>query len=166
VVSSYTPTISALQRARRPVLNPSSQPLNVLLVSESAAPGVSRLYHVQAELERITNVMRRTDSVALTTVSNPATVDNVSTNIPAAQIVHMACHGVQNWDDALDSGFCLRDGDLTISALMKLKLDNGLLAFLSACETAKGDQRQPDQIIHLAAAMLFAGFRNVIATLW
>ncbi|WP_233610476.1 CHAT domain-containing protein, partial [Corallococcus sp. AB049A] len=124
------------------------------------------LYHVQAELDRIADIMKRANSVALTTVSNPASVEAVSTHIPAAHVVHMACHGVQNWDDALNSGFCLRDGDLTISSLMKLKLDNGLLAFLSACETAKGDQRQPDQIIHLAAAMLFAGFRNVIATLW
>jgi hypothetical protein len=27
-------------------------------------------------------------------------------------------------------------------------------------------QNQPDQAIHLAAAMLFAGFKSVIATMW
>jgi hypothetical protein len=28
------------------------------------------------------------------------------------------------------------------------------------------EQSQPDQAIHLAAAMLFAGFKSVIATMW
>ncbi|KAJ7048303.1 hypothetical protein C8F01DRAFT_130264 [Mycena amicta] len=40
------------------------------------------------------------------------------------------------------------------------------LAFLGACETAKGDSTTPDEALHLAASLLFAGFRGVIATLW
>jgi CHAT domain-containing protein len=40
------------------------------------------------------------------------------------------------------------------------------LAFLSACETAKGDEKSPDEAMHLAATMIFAGFRGVIATMW
>jgi CHAT domain-containing protein len=50
--------------------------------------------------------------------------------------------------------------------LMQLKLPKALFAFLSACETAQGDREQPDQAIHLAAAMLFTGFRSVVATMW
>jgi CHAT domain-containing protein len=83
-----------------------------------------------------------------------------------ANIVHLACHGIQDSNNALDSGFCLRDGRLTIEQLMKLKLDDPLLAFLSACETAKGDEDQPDQVMHLAAAMMFLGFKSVVATMW
>jgi hypothetical protein len=49
---------------------------------------------------------------------------------------------------------------------MELKLDNAFLAFLSAGETAKGDRMQPDQAMHLAAAMLFSGFKSVVATMW
>jgi CHAT domain-containing protein len=41
-----------------------------------------------------------------------------------------------------------------------------MFAFLSACETAKGDRSQPDQAVHLAASLLFCGFRSVIATMW
>lgn len=48
---------------------------------------------------------------------------------------------------------------LTVSKVMSLKLDKAFLAFLSACEIAKGDKSQPDQAIHLAAAMLFTGSR-------
>ncbi|KAG9316098.1 hypothetical protein JVU11DRAFT_3772 [Chiua virens] len=39
-------------------------------------------------------------------------------------------------------------------------------AFLSACHTAVGDRTAPDETIHLAAAMQFAGFRSVIGTMW
>ncbi|KAJ7229110.1 hypothetical protein GGX14DRAFT_346526 [Mycena pura] len=31
------------------------------------------------------------------------------------------------------------------------------LAFLSACQTAMGDQSLPDEALHLAASLLFAG---------
>ena len=47
-----------------------------------------------------------------------------------------------------------------------MRLPNAKLAFLSACETATGDEYQPDESIHLAAGMLVAGFGNVIATMW
>jgi CHAT domain-containing protein len=55
---------------------------------------------------------------------------------------------------------------LTISDLSKLNIKHGFLAFLSACETAQGSTDQPDQAMHLAAAMFFAGFKSVIATMW
>jgi CHAT domain-containing protein len=81
-------------------------------------------------------------------------------------ITHIACHGTQDAVDALSSGFCLSDGNLTVSQLMDLDLKDAFFAFLSACETAKGDENQADQTIHLAAAMLFVGFRIVVATMW
>jgi len=49
---------------------------------------------------------------------------------------------------------------------MKLNLPRASLAFLSACETAKGSADQPDQVLHLAATMLFVGFPSVIGTMW
>lgn len=86
--------------------------------------------------------------------------------IPSSNILHIASHGLQDTRDALESGFCLRDGRLTVSQLMDLNVNNAFLAFLSACETAKADPAAPDQVVHLAAAMLFAGFKSVIATMW
>jgi CHAT domain-containing protein len=62
--------------------------------------------------------------------------------------------------------FCLSDGNLTVSRLMELDLKDAYFAFLSDCETAKGDEKQPDQIIHIAAAMLFVGFRSIVGTMW
>lgn len=37
---------------------------------------------------------------------------------------------------------------------------------MSACKTAQGDAKQPEQAIHLAATMLFVGFQTVIGTMW
>ncbi|KAG2757240.1 hypothetical protein P692DRAFT_201698551, partial [Suillus brevipes Sb2] len=39
-------------------------------------------------------------------------------------------------------------------------------AFLSACDTAAGDLSTPDEVIHLAAGLQFAGVKSVIGTLW
>lgn len=86
--------------------------------------------------------------------------------IPGHSILHLACHGHQDSLHPLDSGFVMQDGMLTLSKLLALDLPNAFMAFLSACETAKGDRTQPDQAIHLAATMLFAGFKSVVGTMW
>jgi CHAT domain-containing protein len=39
-------------------------------------------------------------------------------------------------------------------------------AFLSACETAVGVPTMPDEVIHLAAGLQFAGVKSVVGTLW
>jgi len=48
----------------------------------------------------------------------------------------------------------------------KQDMPNASLAFLSACQTAMGDENLPDKAFHLAAALLFAGFRGTVATMW
>jgi CHAT domain-containing protein len=72
----------------------------------------------------------------------------------------------QDHECALKSGFLMRDELLTVSSLMSLHLPNAFLAILSACETAKGDASQPDQAVHLAATMLYIGFKSVVGTMW
>ena len=37
---------------------------------------------------------------------------------------------------------------------------------MSACQTAVGDERTPEESAHLAAGMLAVGFKGVIATMW
>jgi hypothetical protein len=60
--------------------------------------------------------------------------------LPEATILHLACHGYQDPDNALNSGFVMSDEMLTIERLMQISLPRALMAFLSACETAKGDK--------------------------
>jgi len=55
---------------------------------------------------------------------------------------------------------------VTLADLANLRIHQGELAFLSACQTATGSVRLPDEAIHLAAVMQLLGFQHVIATLW
>jgi CHAT domain-containing protein len=130
------------------------------------APGLSTIPEVKTEAAHISAVAESSKIKVLYQRVGSTTVEDSATVIQDANIVHLACHGVQDAKDATQSGFCLGDGRLTILRLMNLKLDNAFLAFLSACETAKGDEEQPDQAMHLAAAMLFCGFKSVVATKW
>jgi CHAT domain-containing protein len=84
---------------------------------------------------------------------------------PPAHILHLASHGVQE-TEPLKSSFVLEDGNLSIEDIMEYDLPHAVLAFLSACRTAQGDANAPDQAVHLAASMLFCGFRSVIGTMW
>jgi tetratricopeptide (TPR) repeat protein len=169
VVSSYTPTISALLRAQKSAAPIRSADVGMLLVGEDCATNLNmgKLWNVRKELTCVESIAT-TKQFGHTVESIPsaATVERVTERIKPAHFVHLACHGIQDPTKALESGFYLRDGMLTISKLMDLRLDQPWFAYLSACETAKGDAEQPDQVMHLAAAMLFAGFKSVVATMW
>jgi hypothetical protein len=171
IVSSYTPTLSALHRARANLTPIARRPLVLLAASASettASLSMPFLDNVKAEVRDVTRIAQATNHIEVLEYGHisAANVHEVAEALPRADIVHLACHGVQDKEDPLSSGFCLGDGKLTVSELMDVKLDHAFLAFLSACETAKGDKNQPDQAIHLAAAMLFCGFRSVVATMW
>jgi hypothetical protein len=169
VVSSYTPTVSALLRAQAEVPSIRSADINMLLVGEDSAKNasLSELWNVQKELTYIETIATTKQfGNTVETIAREATVERVTERVKSASFVHLACHGLQHRTNALESGFYLSDDRLDISKLMELQLDHPWFAYLSACETAKGDAKQPDQVMHLAAAMLFAGFKHVVATMW
>jgi hypothetical protein len=95
-----------------------------------------------------------------------STLGDVFALLPHADIVHLACHGEQDSADPLASGFRLADQTMTVRDLMRLKLDKPLLAYLGACDTAKGHDDLAEEAFHLCSAMLFTGFRSVIGTMW
>jgi CHAT domain-containing protein len=141
----------------------------MLLIGEDSAKNsaMSKLWNVRTELTRVESIaITKRFGHAIETIAKDATVERVTERIKTASFVHLACHGLQHRTNALESGFYLNDDKLTISRLMDLQLDRPWFAYLSACETAKGDAKQPDQVMHLAAAMLFAGFKHVVATMW
>ncbi|KAF8918549.1 CHAT domain-containing protein [Mucidula mucida] len=85
----------------------------------------------------------------------------------ASTWVHFACHGQQSIDNPVDSALLLSGQEkLKLSDIASVDLPDAELAFLSACQTAMGDDTLPAESLHLAAGMLLAGFRGVIATLW
>jgi CHAT domain-containing protein len=171
VVSSYTPTLSALLRAQEsyPSFHRHETKLGLVGATETWDVGLPALQYVEDEINLV-RAAAESMSISIndsnSCIGNTTTVARVSEVLKNTNLVHIACHGTQDAVNALSSGYCLSDGNLTVSRLMDLELKAAFFAFLSACETAKGDKKQPDQTVHLAAAMLFVGFRSVIATMW
>jgi len=81
-------------------------------------------------------------------------------------ILHLACHGIQDSLDPTNSAFMLHDGSLPLSVLMTKATVSAELAFLSACQTATGDEKLPEEAVHLTAGMLSIGYKSVIGTMW
>ena len=80
--------------------------------------------------------------------------------------IHLACHGIQDLNTPTKSAFILADGNLELEEIIKHPLPHAQFAFLSACQTAAGDVKLADEAVHLAAGMMLAGYRSVIATMW
>ena len=162
VISSYTPTLTALARARQPA---AAAPVRHLTVGMPDAPGLPPLPAVPAELKVLARALPPgKDNHQLT--GPQATRAEVLAAIAGHSWVHLACHAGQQDADPARSGFALWDGTATIADLAAQPTQSRDLAFLSACQTAAGSVRHLDEAIHLAAAMQFLGYRHVIATMW
>ena len=157
VISSYIPTVSSLMN--RVSSLPPPRPLKLLAIAQ---PGTTD------EIRCIKAVVGQSRALTLTTlVEEKATLGNVVSELKTATWVHFACHGVQNSAHPTKSAFLLAGkGRLTLSMLKGLKITHGGLAFLSACQTPKGDGKLSGEAVHLSAGMLATGFGGVIATMW
>jgi len=95
-----------------------------------------------------------------------ASLSRVKLEMESHGSIHLACHATQDLKDPLKSGFYLHDGRLELSEIMKQKFAVRELAFLSACQTSTGAEKLSEEAVHLAAGMLVAGYRSVVATMW
>jgi CHAT domain-containing protein len=162
VISSYAPTISALLTPIPKV----TEPFKLIAVIQPRVPLHPPLLYAINELQEIEERVPAECLVKLGIPGAPASVEKVIAQLPTASAVHFACHGQQNLMNPLDSALILEDGKLTVSRIMQQHNRSRSLAFLCACQTAMGDANLPDEAIHLAAALLFAGFHGVVATMW
>ncbi|KAG8737443.1 hypothetical protein FRC10_008178 [Ceratobasidium sp. 414] len=160
VVSSYTPTLGALLKPR---LGPNAFN-GILAVGQAETPGCSPLPGTVAELDRI---QEQAKGIRFTrSEGQDATPVSVLNGMRPHSWVHLACHAAQDTSDPTTSGFHLHGGRLDLATVIRESLENTELAFLSACQTATGDEGLPDEAVHLAAGMLMAGYRTVVATMW
>jgi len=129
-------------------------------------PGHS-LPYTRKELETIQrHIPNKSWLTMLGTREAPTSVAKVLDELSNASLAHFACHGTQDPRNPLDSALHLDDDKLKASMIIERHLPNASLAFLSACETAAGDEQTPNEVIHLSATLLFAGFCGVIGTMW
>jgi CHAT domain-containing protein len=85
--------------------------------------------------------------------------------LPAHRFAHFSCHGLESPLDPRQAGIFLQDGLLSVRDIAAARF-TGEFAFLSACKTAVGVARLPDEAMSLAAALHYTGFRHVVATQW
>jgi CHAT domain-containing protein len=98
-----------------------------------------------------------------------ATFDAVRQALTRHPGVHFACHAVADPSDPSAGRLLLQDHQsrpLTVRDIAELDLPDARLAVLSACETALGTPRLPDEALHLASAFQLAGYPEVVGTLW
>jgi CHAT domain-containing protein len=89
------------------------------------------------------------------------------------RVLHLACHGSFNAEDALASGILTAVADgaseeaavLSAQDLLEVKMAADLVA-LSACESGISEQRQGDELVGLTRALLVAGAQSVLASRW
>lgn len=164
--SSYTPTLGALIRAReawsssRASAAPSAPSLTV--IGQPNTPNQIALPKVKDEIIAINT--RAPNANVLE--GDIATRQSVIDSIAAHNWVHLACHGHHNPEDPFLSHFSMHDGDLTLRDILQKNLPQAQFAFLSACHSAKVSETLPDEALHPAAGMMFAGYQSVIGTMW
>lgn len=164
-ISSYTSTLSTLIESRVGV-NPQNSYPQLLVVGQpdtELTDPKKRLPQVAEEVRRI----QQLGPFVKTLIGEEATRQTVIPHLRDSSWVHFACHGYRN-QQPFNSSFGLHNDErLTLLDLMKAKLPNAEHAFLSACHAAATDvEGAPDEVIHLAAALQFCGFRSVVGTLW
>ncbi|KIM86572.1 hypothetical protein PILCRDRAFT_815805 [Piloderma croceum F 1598] len=161
VASSYTPTLTALLEPPFTM----QQPFQGLLgVSQPCTPGLSRLPNAEKELAQIEQLDSSLHVHSL--LGELATTESVLKGMEQHSWIHLACHAVQDTSEPTQSAFCLQNGMLTLSKIITKSFPHADFAFLSACQTATGDEKLSEEAVHLAAGMLAAGYKSVIATMW
>jgi len=95
-----------------------------------------------------------------------ASVNKVSAHLPTCRWLHLACHGHQDPSDPLKSCLMLYGGELELVQLLNIALPRAEFVFLSGCQTRTGDAKLENESMHLAGAMICAGFCGAIGTMW
>jgi CHAT domain-containing protein len=134
------------------------------MVAQASAPDAAPIPKTEDEIgivHRLTTGVQR-----MSLMRENATVERVQERMIESDWIHLACHGQQNPDDPMESGFLLHDKILKLSEIVKMSLPRADFAFLSACQTAMGDEKLAEESVHLAAGMFLLGCRGVIATTW
>jgi hypothetical protein len=121
------------------------------------------LPHVLAEAEAVAQHFAQVERLA----GSAATVAGVVAHAPRQDVIHLGCHG---WFDELypaQSGLMLADGWLTVQRIItELRLQRAWLVTMGACLSGQAEIRQGEEYVGLTQALLTAGARAVVSSLW
>ncbi|TFK24892.1 hypothetical protein FA15DRAFT_388122 [Coprinopsis marcescibilis] len=159
IISSYIPNLYTLLRSVNQSSSAKKKEFRLLAIAQS-----SDLPQTAKEVECIKNISGRTVEKL---VNGEATLSVVKDKLMDCQWAHFACHGVQDPVDGLKSALILHNKEkLVLKELIDQRSEHAEFAYLSACQTAVGYSALPEEHVHLAAGMLVAGYKSVVATMW
>ncbi|KAL0957790.1 hypothetical protein HGRIS_001567 [Hohenbuehelia grisea] len=162
-ISSYTPTLKALidshQSSPTPITKLLEPHPTILVIAQTLD---RNLPSAGKEIA----VMRKLGSFVECLDAQEATYASVLRHLPSCSLAHFICHGLAA-PIPFDSSLRLHDKPLTLNDIINVHLPNAQFAFLAACHTAEHSASAPqDEVLHLAGAMQFSGFRSVVGTMW
>ena len=155
---AVTPTTAVLRHAqarRRPRGD------TALIVADP--PAERPLSFAREQAHAIAASFRHADILAGTAATRD-TLLRVLGSRPRA-VVHFAAHAVFEAGEPMRSGIELAGGRLTATDFLHLSVDADLIA-LAACETGVSARRPGDELIGLTRALLYAGARSALVSLW
>ncbi|KAG1869359.1 CHAT domain-containing protein [Suillus subalutaceus] len=162
-ISSYTPSLTALINTRR---HDRSLSVSFAAIGQNRPAGASfTLDCVEPKLELVQSLLPPAVSFTKITSVDAMKLRALRT-LQDNTWLHFSCHGTHKYKDPFNSAFLMRDQPLSLLDITQADLSRHEFAFLSACETAVGDSTTPDEVVHLVAALQFAGVKSVIGTLW
>jgi CHAT domain-containing protein/tetratricopeptide (TPR) repeat protein len=151
---SYAPSAAVFAATAASPSPPIERPLIV-------APEIADLPWVQEEAHRIAAQMPG----ALILSGPDATLDRVRAEANTHDSLHLATHGVFRADNPTYSALELADGWLSVGELAELARGQSLVC-LSACHTGMSGVGPGDELLGLTRAVLGAGARALVASLW
>ena len=162
-IQSYTPTLDGLIKARTPKAT-TSDSISLAAIGVTDIPGKPylKLRFVTKELSSIKQVIASANILS----DAEATVSGVLETIRNHEWLHISCHGEQDVGNPLNSCLKLYNGNLNLSQILAEDLPRVQFAFLSACQTAMGSSKLPNESLHLAGGFIMAGCQATIGTLW
>jgi len=158
-IPSYIPSLSALIESRKPGSQAIGKP-SILLVAQ--------LDKTLQEAWKEMRAVQIVDTQVTTLVSAKATPTVVLGKLRDHRFAHIVCHGILELGKPFEASFKLHRGKrLPLLDIVRSQLPDAEFAFLAACHTAElTDESIADEVLHLAAAMQFCGFRSVVGTMW
>ncbi len=156
---SYTPSVTSLRLVEQ---KPVAKNGRALVIGNPSLD----LKFAEEEAVQISNL--RPGSMLLT--KEQATEDYVKEHGGDFEYLHFATHGEYNEANPLSSGIVFRYAGnqksiLTAAELFAIQWRASLVT-LSACETGLSRQKTGDELIGLQRALMFAGTKSIVSTLW
>jgi tetratricopeptide (TPR) repeat protein len=176
-ISSYTPTIKALQYAREHAGDTSlsqDEPWRVVIVAMPETPGINDLPETRREISEVISAIG--SSASIETLVHPD-ITSTMAQLQHCNIAHFACHGKSDPIDPSSSGLILQTAKttteesmqdiLSVREVSQAQLSQARIAYLSACSTAQNQvEALSDEVLHVVSGFQVAGFRHVVGCLW